>query len=580
MNSLLWSITLGAILLNATAVNAATLDEWRGRTIYQVLTDRFARSDGSTDASCEVVDGRYCGGSWKGIKDQLDYIQGMNFDAIWMSPVVSQLDQTTIDGEAYTGYWAQDLYALNERFGTAEDLRDLIDELHRRGMYIMFDIVVNHMAYAGHPRQLATQARHLNPFNDEKYYHSYCPVDGDDRQTTEVCWLGSNTVPLADLRTEKTDVREMFGDWIGEMVSNYSIDGLRIDTALNVEPGFFPDFVDASNVFNTGETMDGDNSFVCRWADTIGSILNYPIYYPLIRTFSSPEGNINDLITTIYTMRENCKDPTAYGIFSENHDVQRFTELTNDTAQAKNVLAFNIMADGIPIIYQGQEQHMTGGVNPYTNRAPMWHTEFDTNAELYKHIADLVLARQHFALDGDDYTASENDVIYQDYHTFALRKGKGDKQVITVLNNNGHTSEDFEIEIKGHKLEHGTTVLEVLSCTRLTVSKSGILTVPMGSGLPKVIYPEKHLKNSGLCGEGEPLPKPSPTIIATTYATTINGHSTMVATSATSSPKHSKLAIGGAPQDRATTAALPVLAAVLSILLASSSAFLYRLTGF
>lgn len=60
----------------------------------------------------------------------------MNFDAIWISPVVSQLDQTTIDGEAYTGYWAQDLYALNERFGTAEDLRDLIDELHRRGMYM------------------------------------------------------------------------------------------------------------------------------------------------------------------------------------------------------------------------------------------------------------------------------------------------------------------------------------------------------------------------------------------------------------------------------------------------------------
>lgn len=94
-------------------VSAATLDEWRTRTIYQVLTDRFARSDGSTNAHCNVVAGYYCGGSWNGIADKLDYIQGMNFDAIWISPVVAQLPQTTSDGEAYTAYWAQDLYALN-----------------------------------------------------------------------------------------------------------------------------------------------------------------------------------------------------------------------------------------------------------------------------------------------------------------------------------------------------------------------------------------------------------------------------------------------------------------------------------
>lgn len=85
-------------------------------------------------------------------------------------------------------------------------------------------------------------------------------MDGDTNQTNvEVCWLGDNVVPLADLRTEDDVVRDMFGNWIGEMVSNYSIDGLRIDTAVNVEPDFFPDFVEASGVFATGETMDGDN---------------------------------------------------------------------------------------------------------------------------------------------------------------------------------------------------------------------------------------------------------------------------------------------------------------------------------
>lgn len=77
--------------------------------------------------------------------EKLDYIQGMNFDAIWISPVVQQLTQSTIDGEAYTAYWAQDLYALEPNFGTEDELKELVRAVHDRGMYIMLDVVVNHM---------------------------------------------------------------------------------------------------------------------------------------------------------------------------------------------------------------------------------------------------------------------------------------------------------------------------------------------------------------------------------------------------------------------------------------------------
>lgn len=268
-------LALSAVLLYSLNVSAATLDDWRTRTIYQVLTDRFAKADGSTEGSCDVVNGFYCGGSWKGIVDKLDYIQGMHFDALWISPVVAQLQNTTSDGESYTAYWAQDLYSLNSNFGTADELRELIDEVHRRGMYLMLDIVVNHMgmnsarnrvtigtdyaiAFAGPSENVDYSV--LKPFDDQKYYHSYCAVNGNTNETNvEACWLGSNVVSLPDLRTEDDVVRDMLTDWIREMVSNYSIDGLRIDTALNVEPEFFPDFVEASGVFATGETMHGDN---------------------------------------------------------------------------------------------------------------------------------------------------------------------------------------------------------------------------------------------------------------------------------------------------------------------------------
>lgn len=66
----------GAIL----GVGALNPDEWTRQSVYQVLTDRFARTDGSTSAPCGARD--YCGGTWRGLTDHLDYIQGMGFTAV------------------------------------------------------------------------------------------------------------------------------------------------------------------------------------------------------------------------------------------------------------------------------------------------------------------------------------------------------------------------------------------------------------------------------------------------------------------------------------------------------------------
>jgi len=48
---------------------AASNADWRSRSIYQVLTDRFARTDGSTTAECDAGVGLYCGGTFKGIQN-------------------------------------------------------------------------------------------------------------------------------------------------------------------------------------------------------------------------------------------------------------------------------------------------------------------------------------------------------------------------------------------------------------------------------------------------------------------------------------------------------------------------------
>jgi alpha-amylase len=160
----------------------AGADEWRSRSIYQVVTDRFARSDDSTDSPCDPGLGEYCGGTWKGLTDKLDYIQGLGFSAVWISPVTLNLMQKTVNLESYHGYWQQDLHSVNPAFGTASDLRDLADALHEREMYLMVDVVVGNMAYAGDPSEVDYSV--LRPFDNEDYFHPYCPTDDGTNVTT------------------------------------------------------------------------------------------------------------------------------------------------------------------------------------------------------------------------------------------------------------------------------------------------------------------------------------------------------------------------------------------------------------
>ena len=92
---------------------SASKEEWRGKAIYQLFTDRFYRTDGST-APCNDLRS-YCGGTFKGIQSQLDYIANLGFDAIWISPIPENMES---DPFGYSGYNTLDWYRCNPHFGT------------------------------------------------------------------------------------------------------------------------------------------------------------------------------------------------------------------------------------------------------------------------------------------------------------------------------------------------------------------------------------------------------------------------------------------------------------------------------
>lgn len=297
------------------------------------MTDRFARTDGSTTHKCNVTAGLYCGGTWRGTINQLDYIQGMGFDAIMISPIVKNIEGRVSYGEAYHGYWSKDLYSLNAHFGTRQDLLDLSDALHRRGMYLMVDTVINNMAYILNNRLMsAIDYSIFDPFDSKKYFHPYCEItDYEDYPLIQRCWTGDKIVPLPDLKTEDGKVQNMLKKWIKDMISNYSIDGLRIDSAKHVTPSFLPSFQDAADVFMTGEVFDESPDINCNYQDKyIGSVPNYPMYFAMLETFT--RGNTSALTDRIQLMSELCPDVTALASFSENHDVSRLASFTKDMA--------------------------------------------------------------------------------------------------------------------------------------------------------------------------------------------------------------------------------------------------------
>ena len=120
-------ISLLIILIITAFISSRTKEEWKSRSIYQLLTDRFART--TDTGNCNYS--QYCGGNYQGIINKLDYIKGMGFDAIWISPIVENAEGS------YHAYHTVNFYGINENFGTEQDIHDLIEECHKNDIYVV-----------------------------------------------------------------------------------------------------------------------------------------------------------------------------------------------------------------------------------------------------------------------------------------------------------------------------------------------------------------------------------------------------------------------------------------------------------
>jgi glycosidase len=424
--------------------------DWRDQIVYFALTDRFADGDarnndqGRGEFDPRLSD-RFNGGDLKGVMQRLDYIAGLGATALWLTPpVLNQWHDPLLGYWGYHGYWAQDFKRMDPHVGTLAEYRQLSHTLHSRGMYLVQDIVVNHMGnyfeygpewraddpargYIPNPRSKPTAAPTQPPFhlNDPRrgahrragIYH-WTPAMRD--VTVREQELTFQTSSLDDLNTENPRVRRALRDSFGYWIREVGVDAFRVDTAFHVPPGFFDDFLHARDrrapgiaevarrtgrrdflTFGEGFGIDrpGEDRVARKLEPYIrgpqgeprmNGMLNFPLYAGLNDVFARGRPAA-DLALRI----ERMNDAAARGIaphrlpsFVDNHDVDRWLAGGSEAGLKQALLAVMTLP-GIPVLYYGTEQGFR------EQRPAMFaagwgsggRDRYDTAAPLYRFIA-------------------------------------------------------------------------------------------------------------------------------------------------------------------------------------------------
>lgn len=203
---------------------------------------------------------------------------------------------------------------------------------------------------------------------------------------------------------------------------------------------------------------------------------------------------MSELARSIEDMSRTCADTSLLGSFSENHDNPRFPSKNEDIALAKNVITFTMLTDGIPIIYQGQEQHyrsLGGEDNPY-NREAIWLSGYDRNHELYKLITLLNRVRKHAMREDSTFLTTRAKVVHKSVQTIAIEKGG----LLLVLSNGGSQSAKYIRSVRS-RFPIGSRVTDILTCQTQMVGRNGSLDVTLEAGQPRVYY--SSTRKEGLC---------------------------------------------------------------------------------
>ncbi len=357
--------------------------------MYLIMPDRFSNGDPSNDRipgmkdqslRRDTVFNRH-GGDLKGIQNHLDYLKDLGVTSLWLNPVwENDRPERTEHGYAFTNH-----YKVDPRLGGNDAMKNLVNEIHRKGMKYVADAVYNHTDIDHHLYRDMPDSTwfHRWPkftqtnYKDQTLFDPY--ASAIDKKIMSDGWFVQS---MTDWDQSNPFVQNFLIQHAIWSVEEFGVDGFRIDTYAYNDLEFMNrcnkalyDEYPKISIF--GETwVHGvinqayfcENNLAVKYKSNLQATTDFQtLFYGITpacnENFGWTEG-VNKLYTTL-AQDLIYKDPMRQVIFLDNHDINRFySTVGEDTAKYKMALAWLFTCRGIPQMYYGNEILMTGFTSP------------------------------------------------------------------------------------------------------------------------------------------------------------------------------------------------------------------------
>ena len=357
--------------------------------IYLIMPDRFANGDYSNDVvvgTREAAinrDSMYWrhGGDIQGILEKLDYLQDLGVTALWLNPVQENDQPKT----SYHGYAITDHYRIDPRLGTNELYQKLGDELHKRQMKLVMDIVPNHIGNGHWWYKNLPDSSWVNwwPAFTRTNYRAPLMLDPYASQREKNLFSkGWFDTHMPDLNQSEPHLARYLTQSYIWWVEYAGVDDFRIDTYSYPDQTYMRDLSAALLREYPGMNMFGEiwehsvpiqSFFAGKTAarkdfDTrLPSVIDFQVYKAINEALTKPFSWTDGIAKLYYTLAEDYmyNQPLRNVNFLDNHDLSRFFSVVGeDERKFRLGITLLMTLRGIPSMYYGTEIVMKGFSNP------------------------------------------------------------------------------------------------------------------------------------------------------------------------------------------------------------------------
>lgn len=417
------------------------------KVVYQIFPSRFATTqpvDKKLWYKAPITPMDDLHGNLRGIIEHLDYIKDLGIDVVYLTPIFKS--------NSCHKYDTIDYYQVDPSFGTTEDLKELVQKSHERGMKVVLDAVYNHSGREFFAFQDILEKGEKSKYLDW-YFIDELPPRGEWGEIPNFkCFGYYGGMPKLNLKNPEVEkyITDVACYWIKEC----DIDGWRLDVGDEISHFFWKNFRKAikavkKDMLIIGEIWHYAGDFL--EGDEWDTVMNYPFYLNLIDLLADEKINVSQFVQNLGYLKGRLNKkcyPLMWNLI-DSHDTARFLHLCHDNKKKQHLAAaFQLLLPGMPMVYYGDEYAMPGANDPDCRRGMYWDEEYQ-DKEMYNWYKKLMQIRKAHAciVEGEMIETITND----DDDTIVMIRKNGE-ETIAMLFNCGNSAKEFNEYAEKHNL--------------------------------------------------------------------------------------------------------------------------------